>query len=404
MEKMNSSVEKTLSYMIYGALIVLSLGLLTSPTILALSHILMIFPMIYFLNKADYKIYPKSAWALLALTIVLICSVIFNQDIAVKAYAPLTKIKYFLFGFLMIAPLNWFFKNHLSEKKMKWLIGILFFSTTIATLCGLSGTFFGYIPLANKVVEVSGRYGGLFGMVMNYAHNMAYFLVIPIGLLLNYKQVKKYIDIKFLILVLAINLFGFYYSYTRGAWLALVCAVPFFFFKKNKKYFIATFILLVILGAGVFYTAGSNVIRSRSESQRIGQWLAAMKAFEERPILGFGYLNFEPHSGELKKKYELGHETFVSHAHNNFLEIGAVSGILGLICFTSWLFFWLKESFRGEDLFSKIGFVFILVFLVGGMTQSTLTLGINLFFIFGVYSLQMASMKNELKNEKGYLE
>lgn len=378
--------------MIYGSLMVLAVGLLTSPTILALSHILMIVPMIYFLPKADYKNYPKSAWALLALAIVLILSVVLNQDIALKGYAPLSKIKYFLFGFLMIAPYQWYFKKHMTEKKISWLLYGFCGATTLATVVGIYSKIRGYNPITMRNVDVV-RNAGFFGMVMNYAHNLAFFLIIVTGLVIYRKQIAKYINLNFLYIVLGINLIGLYLTYTRGAWLAYLVAVPFFLLKNNKKYFVSVLIVLLIIGGVFFKFAGDAVIRPESERQRISQWQAGIKAFKERPILGYGYLNFELHSYDIKKRYDLPEKHFGGHAHSNLIEMLACAGVLGFVAFLCWVGFWVKEVKGRRDIFGLVGLPFIVVFFVGGLTQSTVLLGINLFFVMGAYCLSQRPLK-----------
>lgn len=390
MEKINLKFEKALCFMIYGTLMVLALGLVTSTTLLSLSHILMLLPGLYFLSKADYKKFSGSSWALLLLTILIVLSVIVNQDIAIKGYRPIFKAKYFLFGFLSLAPFAWYLKNHYNEKKISWLLYAFCIATAVSTLCGLCGTFFGYIPLVSKVVPVSGRYGGLFGMVMNYAHNMSYFLIIILGLLLNHKITKKWINIKFLVAIFVICIIGFYFSYTRGAWLAFLAGVPFYFFKKQKAYFLSIVAGLFILGASIYFLAGANVVRPQSEVERMSQWKSAIKAFEERPVLGYGYLNFEEHSSLIKQRYDIEAAYFRSHAHNNLLEILASTGILGFCAFLAWLFLWFKEMYKADDVISDIGVSFIVVLVVGGLTQSTISLGINLFFIIAAWSITVA--------------
>lgn len=380
--------------MIYGSLMVLAIGLLTSTTILALSHVLMIVPALYFLPRGNYKEFPKSAWALLAFIMVIILSVLANQDIAVKGLKPILKAKYFLFGFLSIAPLQWYFKHHYDEKKISWLIYAFFIATTIATISGLFGTCFGINPLLMKTIKIGERNGGLFGMVMNYAHNMSFFLIIIAGLILYRKKINHLISVKFLYFVFFINLIGLYFSYTRGAWLGLLIALPFLFNKWKLKKLIALFALLGCLGAAFYLSAGKKVIRPKSEAERISQWRAALAAFEERPLLGYGYLNFESHSVALKKRYGYGSTNFASHAHNNFLEILGSTGVMGFIAFLMWIFFWFTENFRKESLISSLAIPFLIVFLVGGLTQSTITLGINLFFIMAGWSISTAEGKS----------
>jgi len=386
MEKINSSLEKTLCFMIYSALMVLALGLLTSTTLLALSHILMIIPALYFLPKAEYKNFSKSAWVLLAMTVVIVLSVLFNQDIAGKGYKPILKAKYFLFGFISIAPLSWYFKYHYDEKKISWLLYAFCIATTIATLAGLGGTFFGYIPLVNKVVPVGGRNGGLFGMVMNYAHNMSYFLIIISGLILYKDEIKHLVNKKFLVAVFIINLVGLYFSYTRGAWLAFLLGVPFFFFKNNKKVFIMVVMCTILVGAAAYFASGKAVKRADSDQTRILQWKTAAYSFKERPFFGFGFFYFEERVIEIKSRYGLGNLNFASHAHNNFFEMLGSTGGLGLIAFVYWLGFWFREMLWRDDLVARVGVPFIWVFIVGGLTQSTISLGINLFFVMAVFA------------------
>ena len=374
---------------------VLALGLITSTTLLALSHILIAIPGFYFLYRTDYKMLSKSSWMLLALIIVLVLSVLFNQDIALKGYKPISKIKYFIFGFLSVVPFCWYFKNYFNEKKLSYLLYAFCITTTVATLSGMIAQVTGTNPITMRAPDLD-RNSGLFGMVMNYAHNMSYFLVIIAGLLIYRDQVKKFINIKFLVLVMLINIIGFYFSYTRGAWLAFVVAMPFFFFKNNKKWFVGIFVSLALVGAMAYFFAGKNVIRAGSDNQRISQWKAAIEAFKERPILGYGYLNFEGHSGEIKKRYNLGELKLVSHAHNNFLEILADSGIIGITFYMAWLIFWTIEAYKRSDLIGNISLVFIVAFVVSGLTQSTISLGINLFFIFAVYAISQVRVDKNL--------
>jgi O-antigen ligase len=398
MDKINPSFEKPLAFLVYSSLMVLALGVLTSTTLLAVSHIFMAIPALYFINKAQYKKFPKSAWALLALSIVIILSVVFNQDIAIKGYKPAFKVKYFLFGFLSIAPLSWYFQSKFhNDKKVTYLIYTFCIASSIATFSGLWGTFFGYNLLLMKEVAIGGRYGGIFGMVMNYAHNMSYFLIILLGLIAYKEKVKKYISLKWLIFFFVLNLIGFYFSYTRGAWLGFLVACPIYFFGSNRKRLLQVGLVVILAGVIAYFTAGNAMKRQDNDTTRVHQWKAALYAFKERSVLGYGYLNFEEHSQDIKRRYGLESLKFSGHAHNNFLEILASTGILGFVCYMLWLFFWVKESLRDKLSFTNIKIAFVTTFIVSGLTQSTISLGINLFFILGVFSL--ISIMN-IKDEK----
>ena len=323
---------------------------------------------------------------LLALLLIIILSVVLNQDIAVNGFKPAFKTKYFLFGFLMIAPLSWYFQNHLTDKKISYLLYAFCIATTIASVTGMIAmvTEYNFILMRRAYPY---RNSGLFGMLMNYAHNMVFFEIIVLGLVIYRKKIEKYINLNFLYFVFIVNLLGFYATFTRGAWLGFLAAVPFYFFKKSTKTFLKISVLLCFLGAGLYVLAGKSIVRPESDSQRISHWKAAVKAFQERPILGYGYLNFETHSGELKKRYGINDQAFTGHAHNNFFEILATTGTVGIITYILWLSFWFMEMKKRDDIVGDIGLPFIMAFIVGGLTQSTISLGINLFFIMAVYAL-----------------
>ncbi|MEA9356611.1 O-antigen ligase family protein [Bacteriovorax sp. PP10] len=396
MEKINPTLEKTLSYMTYGSLMILALGLVTSTTLLALSHILIIVPAIYFLTRADYKNYSKSAWALLAMTFIIIISVLVNQDIAINGYKPIFKAKYFLFGFLAIAPFSWYFKNNLNKRKISWLLYAFFIATTFATIVGIYSKYSLFNPVTLRNVSKD-RNAGLFGMVMNYAHNMAYFQIIITSLVFYRKEIQKYINSYFLYIIFAINSMGLYLTYTRGAWLGFLVGIPFLFFKNNKKWFATIIVALAILGIVVYSVAGKNVIRPQSDQERLSQWQAAIMAFKERPVFGYGYLNFEQHSVEIKKRYNIGQIQFGGHAHSNVFEMLGSTGALGLIAFFFWITLWFLEMYKRTDVIAKTALPFIVVFFVSGLTQSTISLGINLFFIMAAYSITQINIRN-IKN------
>lgn len=388
--------NKTLSWMIYASMMSLALGLFTSITFLALTHIFILIPALYFIPRTNFKSWSKSQLFLLALIGAVIVSILVNQDIAVAGYKPLTKMKYYLIALLSITPLSFYFRNLENQadhdKKITWLLWALMGTTTLAGLSGMFGLFFGYNLLKLKALAYDRNYG-LAGMPLNYAHNLAFFQIILAGMILYRDEVKKYINQGVLYFVFGINLFALYTTYSRGPVLAFLVAVPFFFFKKNKKLFIATSVLLLLLGYGAYELAGTSVIRPQSNVERVSQWKTAIVGFKERPIFGLGYLNFEKMCPSLKRTYGIESQNFCGHAHNNFLEMLASTGVIGFIFFMLWQIFWFVEMLKRDDLIAKIAVPFIVVFVVGGLTQATFTLGANLFFIMPVYALTQVNLK-----------
>jgi O-antigen ligase len=359
---------------------------------MGLVHVLITVPSFYFLKKTNFKLLPKSAWALSGLCLVIILSILFNFSIMHNGLKPILKVKYFLFGFLMITPLSWYFKNYMSEKKMTYLLYVFFLSSILAGVAGTIGRYSGFNPISMSKVNLD-RNAGLFGMVLNYAHNLAFFQIILLGLIISKNELLKYVNKYFMYAVFIINLYFLYTTYTRGALLAFIIALPFYLFKKHKKYFLITIVFVFLSGLTVYKLSGKNLERSGSDSERLGQWKTAWAGFKERPIIGYGYLNFEHHCQEIKVRNNIGPANYCGHAHNNELEILATTGVVGFVFYLSWIMLWFIEMYKRSDLISNIGLPFIIAFLVGGFTQSTIGLGVNLFFIMGAYSITQINFK-----------
>ena len=237
------------------------------------------------------------------------------------------------------------------------------------------------------------RNGGLAGMLMNYAQNMAFFQVILTGMIYYRAEIKKYFNLNFLYAAWVINMLGLYTTYTRGALLAFLVSAPFFFFKEHKKKFLIVICLLSIAGVILYKVAGDAVVRPGSDVERMSQWKAAWAGFKERPVLGLGYLNFEQMSIALKKKYNIEAQHFGGHAHSNYFEMLASTGLVGFIFFMLWQIFWFIEMYKRDDLIAKFAIPFIVVFVVGGLAQATFTLGANLFLIMPAYALTQINYK-----------
>ncbi len=378
----------------------LALGLFTSMTFLALNHIFIIWPILYFLTKTDFKKINKSSWCLLAMGLVFILSVLVNQDIASQGYSPISKTKYYFLAVIMIAPISYYFKTldpEIKTKKINGLILAFLITATLAGIAGIYGMKTGFNPLKWSKVNTD-RNSGLAGMVLNYAHNLAFFQVIITGLIFYRNEIKKYINLIFLYIIWAFNLIALVMTYTRGAILAFVVAIPFYFLKKNKKIFVATGAVLLIITSLTYKLLGELILRGGSDIERLSQWRAALAGFKERPIFGFGYLNFESQSIPLKLKYGIEASYYGGHAHNNYLEALASTGIFGFLLFMLWQIFWLVEMYKRDDLIAKLAIPFIVAFIVSGQTQATFTLGANLFFIMSVYTLTQLNF--DIVNEK----
>ncbi len=390
--------DKKISCFILLSLVVLAVGLLTSISLMSGFHLLMILPILYCGKNYDWKKFPKSGWALLALVLILILSVVVNHNIVARPMKNIFKVKYYLIGALSLIPLRFYFQEYLtsekSEKVLRGLLLTLLLASTAATVSGLIAYFTEFNPLRMAHVN-SHRNGGVFGMLMTYGHSIAWLSVLLVAMSLQYKSVKKLITLRPLLFFTSISIVGLFTSHVRGAWIAFFAGCLII----NKKLTAALIVLCVIGVMGMSKYDPSfwktHILRNTSNKERVGCWLAAIKAFQEKPVLGLGYLNFEPYSKEIKVRYSLPDPDFGSHAHNDLLEILASSGILGGISFLLWVSLWIWEMLKRRDLATQLIIPFIVSFLVSGLTQVTFNDGENAFFLMIVYALSQVLWRNE---------
>jgi len=191
---------------------------------------------------------------------------------------------------------------------------------------------------------------------------------------------KKYrgISVLSLIFMIAVLLC----NQTRGAWLAT--AITFFtitfMFVRSKKKALCVFVSLVVALGIVFACVPqlNNRLNSISQSGASGErfliWTSVYHMFLDRPILGIGFNEFKE---KYQKQYILpeAKETYLMHAHNNFMQVLAEGGILGAV---TWTLFWGYALWMGiygwkkhRELAYLAWFAVVAGFQLHGLTEYT---------------------------------
>jgi O-antigen ligase len=122
-------------------------------------------------------------------------------------------------------------------------------------------------------------------------------------------------------------------SYTRTAWAGFIVSLPLFIlFSKNKKRLLipalATMIIIASLFSVVYYGAYRDVTEKKQYGFSSWQyrwsyaWPASIKAFKEKPIMGWGLGN------DLYALAKAAH--FDNTSHNDYLLILVETGIIGI--------------------------------------------------------------------------
>ena len=283
------------------------------------------------------------------------------------------------------------FKNYFSEKKVRVLLHAFFIVAAIASLAGIIALYTGFNYLKIKPAAHATRASGMYGMYMTYGYGIGFLLICSLGLLVYYKRVEKVLSLKWHLLTFVVNFAGLILSATRGALLGVIVAAPLLFWEKGRKWVIGTYLAGILGLVGIVFGTqfGHDLFfeRSTSNEQRVSQYKASFYAMKESPLFGIGFKNFEANSVRIKKEHNIEWSDFGGHAHNNFLEQMASTGLLGMLALILFVFFWAKEMLARKDLVGLVSFSFIVYFVTSGMVQYTFGDGEHVFVIMFIYAL-----------------
>jgi len=215
------------------------------------------------------------------------------------------------------------------------------------------------------------RVMGLFGNVNYFAE----YIILPLSLTIGLILAKNTIFNRIFLFIALIAMGGaLVFTFTRGSYLAITIAVPvilLLYFKsasseKNKtiyKKYILYFLLVAIVALSIIYIPhplnreGTTLGRLRSrvtlESltsggsvlRRVATWKFTWMMIEDYPIMGSGIGTYGYHSlkyqadffaeGDNRNLYPHG---FAVQAHNEYLQLWAELGIIGLLILL-WIIF-----------------------------------------------------------------
>lgn len=328
-----------------------------------------------------WRRWGASAFCLAAFLLVAVLSVLGNLPLVADPLDHLAKLRPILLVLLVLAMPALVGRNleipwRRDSLVLAWLVPM-----ALALAVGLYGWGTGDRLIESESHGDAGRVSGFFGQVMTFA-NCLQFSVVALTVFVfvpdwwrRTTRLPRWVAIAALLAASG----GLYLTYTRGAMLAAAAGLVVFGAMKSRKVLGAVLVggaLVAVLA----YVEGSRYLDLKP-GPRSNHWRAAALAAVERPVLGWGYRNFELHSAALKERY--GFEKDVSwrngkrqapshltrHAHNNYLEAFASTGVVGGLAFLAFCLCWLREAKRSR--YAVMGVPLIVAFLVSGLTEDT---------------------------------
>lgn len=270
------------------------------------------------------------------------------------------------------------------------------------------------------VQDLANRLGGFYGNPMPYAHSVGpVFVALMAGGGLNLLR-SKAISWSWWIVTTILGV-SVLLTLTRGVWLA--CFVSLLMIPLLLRAPRAKTIAIVILILSGFAVGGIPSLRERAlqafdpnrsyDSERMVLWSTNLKIFRDHPIVGAGF-------GENRRLLEtyyreagLPENQFQSHAHNQYIQLLAGTGFLGLTCYLVFMVYVMRLAWilmrddRLGNLMNSWGaglFMGQVAFHLGSITESNFNIAKNrallLFLIAVTLALHSQVRQSERKTLK----
>ena len=309
------------------------------------------------------------------LFLILVCILSWTCISACFASNSLLSIKFILAKLWYIVPFvimpQWMLRSETNIKKLTILLLAPMLFVVIQTLVRHAYYGFSFVDIKKTVFP-------FFRNHVNYS-SMLVCLLAP-AFAIRTLLPKEHSNRKWLSMAILIGLVGLFFSYSRGAWVALIIGISMaFLIKWNwvKRMSILVLSLFIMASSWllvehhymrfapdhdhtIFHTDFSEHIAATinmkdvSNAERFYRWVAGLRMFVEKPVTGFGpnnfYANYRPYTLN-------AFETWVSdnpeHStiHNYFLLTLSEQGLPGLFLL---ILLWLAMLFRLQYLYNKL--------------------------------------------------
>lgn len=228
--------------------------------------------------------------------------------------------------------------------------------------------------LVATTVSLIGIFGeNTFSVIGNTAYVSGYIIFNIFFVLILFFREKERVW-RFLYLIpIFIMLWEFWLCRTSGAIIGLFASILLFFFllgvfhdqKRIKRLALGTFIVAIIAVLLIFSQQQQvwfqNSFLKNLTSQKVTfqtrliSWKSAAKDFKNHPVFGTGFgtyaITFDRHFDSKFFDYTIT-ETYFDRAHNNLIDIGSTTGLVGLISYLSIFIaalFYLYQELKAND-------------------------------------------------------
>lgn len=371
---------------LFGAgLFCLVLGVFFGNKLIAAGHILVIGSLFFVLfdrknHPVLWKAMPVSGWLLVAFAAIAAVSVFANLSTIENPLDFLKRIRYYLIisAMLLLPSLSGGVMEAIWRRDA--LVLALLSSMLVSITIGFITLITGRHPFLDNLTPANmdfSRFAGLLGQTINFSYTMQ-FVVVALAVFFWMPSLWKAMTrIPWWVVIPLLLLTGWcqYLTGSRGAMLGIIGGFVAFSLMRSFK-FVFVILAVGVACGGVAYLKSPRYFISEDPA-RLNMWKTALLCFVEKPVFGIGFRNFEVHSVELKKRYGMEKDEGIAvneiylrgHAHNNYLEALASTGIFGAVAFLGFCGLWTREALR--SCYACIFVPLIVAFLVSGFFTDT---------------------------------
>jgi O-antigen ligase len=298
------------------------------------------------------------------------------------------KIDFFLFGYLVINIISWilvpaphrypafltlisfcfyvflsiFVSRYLKEIRAQSVIVLLWVAVTVI-IC-----FYSFVQYC-----INKRVVGTLGNENFLGSHLGITIVVYIGYIFSHRLSGRK-NILLRLFVLALFFASLYLTHSRGAWIGIITGLTFFaitaWVPRKKRILVYVFLSIVVLGS-LFSPYVMEFMTKQFEGDvRPPIWEGTIGMITQKPLLGWGkgaYFIFYPQFRVPEYWLVRTPTDLTIHAHNEFLQILAETGIVGFLFFVIFIITILKiginvfDSERRQQRFLLLGIISAIV-------------------------------------------
>jgi O-antigen ligase len=163
----------------------------------------------------------------------------------------------------------------------------------------------------------------------------------------------------------ALALVGVFMTFSRGSWLGgslVLLGVIYLYPGLMLRVLVVAALVATLLGGNILADqlefADQRLNSTDTALSRLPVYYAALRMFQEKPLFGWGYLNFDIYDREYQGRVgDLVNPVKDHTSHNEYLTILAEQGLIGLGLFLTPVLWWLVRSVRVFSRLPKQGYL-----------------------------------------------